>query len=254
MKLSTKDIVALENLSKEDICLILDTACSLKKTLTRGVKQRGVLQGKTILTLFYEASTRTRTSFELAGKRLGADVVNFNFSTSSMSKGETLKDTVANLQAMGPDFIVVRHPAAGVAECIARTISASVVNAGDGAHEHPTQGLLDLLTIREEKGTLEALQIAIIGDITHSRVARSDIWGLTKMGARVTVAGPPTMIPPGIEKMGVTVSYDIDKAIEGADVIMCLRIQLERQHTCLIPSLREYGRFFGINEGMSKVF
>ena len=248
MKLSTKDMVALEELSKEEISLILDTAYSMKQTFARGTKKLATLRGKTILNLFYEPSTRTRTSFELAGKRLDADVVNFNFSTSSMVKGETLQDTVANLQAMSPDFIVIRHPAPGVARHIAHTIPASVINAGDGAHEHPTQALLDLLTIKEVKGALAGLHIAIVGDIAHSRVARSDIWGLTKMGARVRVAGPPTMMPPAIEKMGVTVYYDVNEAIEGADVIMCLRIQLERQNKCLIPSLPEYARFWGITQ------
>lgn len=248
MKLSMKDILTLEALSPQEIALILDTAHSLKEIGNGGTKILPTLPGKTILNLFYEPSTRTRTSFELAGKRLGAQVINFNFSTSSMVKGETLKDTVVNLQAMGTDFIVIRHTAAGVIKNIANSVSASVINAGDGAHEHPTQALLDLLTIKEKQGSIEGLQVAIIGDIAHSRVARSNIWGLTKMGARVNVAGPPTMIPPYIEKMGVKVFYSVDEAIKNVDVIMCLRIQLERQHQYLFPSLREYARFFGITQ------
>jgi aspartate carbamoyltransferase catalytic subunit len=248
MKLRSKDILGLEELSSGEISFILATAQSMKKISTRNPKKVSALQGKTIINLFYEPSTRTRTSFELAGKKLSADVINFSSSTSSMVKGETLKDTVVNLQAMGPDIIVIRHPIPGVAKLIARTVSASIINAGDGAHEHPTQAFLDLLTIKENRGKIEGLQVAIIGDIAHSRVARSNIWGLTKMGAEVRVAGPSTMIPPHIEKMGVKVFYNVDEAIKGVDVIMCLRIQLERQNKYLFPSLREYARFFGINQ------
>lgn len=247
MKLSAKDILGLEALSSEEISFILDTARSMKEISTHSIKKVSALRGKTIINLFYEPSTRTRTSFELAGKRLGADVINFNFSTSSTSKGETLKDTVVNLQAMDPDILVLRHSAPGTAKLIAETVAASVINAGDGAHEHPTQALLDLLTIKESRGTIKGQHVAIIGDIAHSRVARSDIWGLTKMGAKVRVAGPPTMIPPCIEKMGVKVFYSVERAIQDVDVIMCLRIQLERQNKYLLPSLREYARFFGIN-------
>lgn len=243
MRLKKKDLLGLEGLSAPEITLILDTAKAMKEQALC----RPSLSGKTVLNLFYEASTRTRTSFELAGKRLGADVVNFNFSASSMSKGETLKDTVLTLQAMSPQLIVVRHSAPGVAKLIADIVPASVINAGDGSHEHPSQALLDIFTMREQRGTVEGLEVAIVGDIAHSRVARSNIWGLTTLGARVRVAGPLTMIPPEVEKLGVQVFFDLEKALAGVDVIICLRIQLERQNQLLFPSVREYARFFGIN-------
>jgi len=250
MKLTTKHILGLEGLSPQEISFILDTADSLKEISSRNIQELPKLKGRTIINLFYEPSTRTRTSFEIAGKRLGADVINFNFSTSSMSKGETLKDTVVNLQAMNPDIIVIRHSAPGTARLLAENVAASVINAGDGPHEHPTQALLDLLTIRENRGTIKGQRVAIIGDIAHSRVARSDIWGLKKMGAEVRVVGPPTMIPPRIEKMGVKVCPRVAEAIKDVDVVICLRIQLERQKKYLLPSLGDYARFFGINPDM----
>jgi aspartate carbamoyltransferase catalytic subunit len=247
MRLERKDLLGLEDLSAREIMLILDTAKTMKEQAIGTLTRPPSLSGKTVLNLFYEASTRTRTSFELAGKRLGANVVNFNFSASSMSKGETLKDTVLNLQAMNPHFMVVRHSVPGVAKLIADTVPASVINAGDGSHEHPSQALLDLFTIKEQRGSLAGLEVAIVGDIAHSRVARSNIWGLTTLGARVRVAGPLTMIPPHLEKLGVRVYSNLDEALAGVDVIICLRIQLERQNQHLFPTLGEYARFFGIN-------
>ncbi|MBI5184022.1 MAG: aspartate carbamoyltransferase catalytic subunit [Nitrospinae bacterium] len=247
MRLARKDLLGLKEINKEEISLILDTSESLKEILERDIKKVPTLRGKTVINLFYEPSTRTRTSFELAGKRLNADVVNISTSVSSMVKGETIRDTVRNIEAMNPDIIVIRHPVPGAPYFIANLIKSSVINAGDGAHEHPTQALLDLYTIREKKGRLEGLRVAIIGDIAHSRVARSNIYGMLKMGMDVTVAGPATMIPLYIERMGVKVTTDIDRAIEGVDVIMMLRIQLERQIENLFPSLREYSRLFGLN-------
>lgn len=247
MRLKRKDLLGLEGLSAREVMLILDTAKAMKKQALGSLPCRPSLCGKTVLNLFYEASTRTRTSFELAAKRLGADVVNFNFSASSMSKGETLKDTVLNLQAMNPHLMVVRHSAPGVAKLIADLVPASVINAGDGSHEHPSQALLDIFTMQEQRGVVEGLEVAIVGDIAHSRVARSNIWGLTTLGARVRVAGPLTMIPPEMEKLGVQVFSDLDQALAEVDVIICLRIQLERQNQHLFPSVREYARFFGIN-------
>ena len=248
IKLKSKDFLGLEELTSEEISLILATAKMMKEIFLQEKKEPPPLKGKLIINLFYEPSTRTRISFEIAGKRLGADIVNFDFSTSSMSKGETLKDTVLNLHAMKPDIIVIRHSVSGAPKLFANNISASVINAGDGAHEHPTQALLDLFTIKEIFGGIERLRVAIIGDISHSRVARSNIWGLTKLGAHVKAAGPPTLIPPHIEKMGVEVFYDVDAAIKDVDVVMCLRIQTERQNQSLLPSLKEYSRFFGINQ------
>lgn len=247
MKLKSKDLLGLEELTSEEISLILATAKSMQEIFFQKKKEPPPLKGKLIINLFYEPSTRTRTSFEIAGKRLGADIVNFDFSTSSMLKGETFKDTVLNLHAMKPDIIVIRHSVSGAPQFVANNISASVINAGDGAHEHPTQALLDLFTIKETFGRIERLRVAIIGDISHSRVARSNIWGLTKLGAHVRVAGPPTLIPSHIEEMGIEVFYDLDAAIKDVDVIMCLRIQTERQNQNLFPSLKEYSRFFGIN-------
>jgi aspartate carbamoyltransferase catalytic subunit len=234
-------------LSVDEINLILDTADSMKEISTRDIKKVPTLRGKTIINLFYEPSTRTRTSFEIAGKRLSADVVNISTSVSSTVKGETLKDTGRNLQAMNPDLVVIRHAAAGAPKILADSLAASIINAGDGAHEHPTQALLDAFTIREKKGTIQGLKVAIIGDITHSRVARSNIHALNKLGAKVIVYGPLTMIPPLIEKMGVTLASSMDEAIKNVDVIMMLRIQLERQSRFLLPSLREYSIFFGLN-------
>ena len=247
MKLLKKDILGMQNLSVEEINLILDTADSFLEVSTREIKKVPTLRGKTVINLFYEASTRTRTSFEIAGKRLSADTVNISASTSSVVKGETLIDTARNLEAMNPDIIVIRHSAAGAPHLLARLIKPSIINAGDGAHEHPTQALLDMLTIRTRKGKIAGLKVAIVGDIGHSRVARSNILGLTKMGAKVAVAGPATMIPRGIEEMGVTVSYAINDAIRDADIIMMLRIQTERESHNIFPSLREYAAYFSLN-------
>ena len=247
MRLNSKDILGIRELSVDEINLILDTADSFLEVSTREIKKVPTLRGKTIVNLFYEASTRTRTSFEIAGKRLSADTINISASTSSVVKGETLIDTARNLEAMNPDVIVIRHSAAGAPHMLARMIRPSIINAGDGAHEHPTQSLLDMLTIRSKKGKIAGLKVAIIGDIAHSRVARSNIYGLTKMGAQVAVAGPATMLPRDIEKMAVTVSSRIDTAIGDADIVMVLRIQTEREHQNIFPSLREYASCFSLN-------
>jgi aspartate carbamoyltransferase catalytic subunit len=248
MRLKHKDLLGLEYLDKEEIDLILETAIPFKELFTRSVKKVPPLRGKTVVLLFYEPSTRTRTSFELAAKRLSADVLNISASTSSVAKGESLIDTAKTLEAMKADFVVIRHLMAGAPQILARTISASIINAGDGAHEHPTQGLLDMFTIWEKKGRLSGLKVAIVGDILHSRVARSNIWGLNKMGAKVYVVGPATLIPPRIEDMGVKVYYDLDEIIDELDVINVLRIQMERQKENLFPSLREYNEIFGITD------
>ena len=247
MKLIRKDILGVKELSVEEINLILDTADSFSEVSTREIKKVPTLRGKTIVNLFYEASTRTRTSFEIAGKRLSADTINISASTSSVVKGETLIDTARNLEAMNPDLIVIRHSAAGAPHMLAGLLRQSIINAGDGAHEHPTQALLDMMTIRLKKGRIAGLKVAIVGDISHSRVARSNIYGLTKMGADVSVAGPATMLPRGIEKMGVRAFTGIDEAITGADIVMMLRIQTEREKQCIFPSLREYARYFSLN-------
>ncbi len=242
-----KHILGIEQLSKEDIGFILDSADSFKEINARDIKKVPTLRGKTIINLFFEASTRTRTSFEIAGKRLSADTINITASSSSVVKGETLEDTARNIEAMHPDIIVMRHSASGAPHYLAQRLNCSIINAGDGAHEHPTQALLDMLTIRQHKGRIEGLKVAIIGDITHSRVARSDIYGLTRMGAEVRLAGPGTMIPPGIERLGARVYTDMREAIKDADVVMMLRIQLERQGKTLLPTLREYAKFYGLN-------
>jgi len=242
-----KDLLGIGQLSVEDIELIIETASSFKEISTRDIKKVPTLRGKTIVNFFYEPSTRTKISFEVAAKRLSADTVSLTASGSSMQKGETLVDTANNLQAMNPDLIVIRHSSSGAPHLIARHVEAGVINAGDGTNEHPTQALLDLYTIWEKKGRIKGLEVAIIGDIEHSRVARSDILGLKKMGANVTVSGPPTMVPRAMEEMGVKVVYDPKRAIVDKDVIIVLRIQLERQGRRLIPSLREYGRVFGIS-------
>ena len=247
MAFAHKHILGINELSREDIITILDTAESFKEINTREIKKVPTLRGKTIINLFFESSTRTRTSFEIAGKRLSADTVNITASASSVTKGETLEDTARNIEAMHPDIIVMRHSASGAPHYLAERLNCSVVNAGDGAHEHPSQALLDLFTIRQHKGRIEGLKVAIIGDITHSRVVRSNLYALKKMGAEVRLCGPGTMIPPGIEKMGGTVYADMNEAIDGADVVMMLRIQMERQGKSLIPSLREYARFYGLN-------
>ena len=242
MKFDKKDILGMKDLSVEEINLILETAESFLEISTREIKKVPTLRGKTVINLFYEASTRTRTSFEIAGKRLSADTINISASTSSVVKGETLIDTARNLEAMNPDIIVIRHSAAGAPHLLASLIKQSIINAGDGAHEHPTQALLDMMTIKEKKGRLKGLKIAIVGDIAHSRVARSNIYGLSKMGADVFVAGPATMLPREIDQMGVKVFNRIEEAIADADVIMMLRIQLERQNQNIFPSLREYAQ------------
>lgn len=247
MKLKRKDILGIEELSVDEINLILDTADSFVEVSTRDIKKVPTLRGKTIVNLFYEASTRTRTSFEIAAKRLSADAINISASTSSVVKGETLMDTARNLEAMNPDIIVIRHSVPGAPHMLARTVKQSIINAGDGAHEHPTQALLDMLTIRCKKGRIAGLKVAIVGDIAHSRVARSNIYGLVKMGAQVAVAGPATMLPRFIEKMDIAVSSDINAAIRDADIIMMLRIQMEREDKNIFPSLREYASYFGLN-------
>jgi aspartate carbamoyltransferase catalytic subunit len=248
MQFRKKDLLGIKQLEPEEINLILETAETFKEISTRPIKKVPTLRGRTVVHLFYEPSTRTRTSFEIAAKRLSADTFNISASTSSIVKGETLLDTARNLEAMNPDVIVLRHSAAGAPHLLARHVQASVINAGDGMHEHPTQALLDLLTIKEKKETIAGQTIAIIGDIAHSRVARSNVWALTKMGARVLVAGPTTMIPHDLDKLGVEVFYRPEDVIPEADVIMMLRIQLERQGQMLLPSLREYAHIFGLNE------
>ena len=247
MKLNHKDLLGLEYLSKNEIELILETAKPFKELFTRTVKKVPTLRGKTVVLLFYEPSTRTRTSFELASKRLSADTVNIAASTSAVVKGESLIDTAKTIEAMKADFVVIRHSMSGAAHIIAKTISASIINAGDGMHEHPTQGLLDMFTIIEKKGKIKGLNIAIVGDILHSRVARSNIWGLNKLGANVFVVGPATLIPKDIEKLNVEVHHNISKIIHKLDVINILRIQKERQEQHLFPSLEEYSELFGIN-------
>ena len=248
MQFRKKDLLGIKQLEPEEINLILETSETFKEISTRPIKKVPTLRGRTVVHLFYEPSTRTRTSFEIAAKRLSADTFNISASTSSIVKGETLLDTARNLEAMNPDVIVLRHSAAGAPHLLAKNVQASVINAGDGMHEHPTQALLDLLTIKDKKGTIAGQTVAIIGDIAHSRVARSNIWALTKMGARVLVAGPTTMIPHDLDKLGVEVFYRPEDVIPKADVIMMLRIQLERQGQMLLPSLREYARVFGLNE------
>jgi len=247
MKLSTKDFLGLENISADEISYILETAKEMKKTVNSSMKKVNYLQGRSVVTLFYENSTRTRVSFELAAKYMGAQAVNVSVASSSVAKGETLMDTGRTLEAMGTDIVIIRHPQAGAPHLLAKNISASVINAGDGMHEHPTQALLDMMTIMEMFGTLSGLKVAIIGDIYHSRVARSNIIGLTKMGARVNLFAPSTLLPAGIEKMGAKVFPNIYDAVADCDVVMGLRIQLERQKKCLFPSINEYARFFGIN-------
>jgi aspartate carbamoyltransferase catalytic subunit len=247
MKLSRKDILGIKELSVEEITLILDTAESFLEVSTREIKKVPTLRGKSVINLFYEASTRTRTSFEIAAKRLSADTINISASTSSVVKGETLIDTAKNIEAMNPDIIVIRHSAAGAPHMLASLLRQSIINAGDGAHEHPTQALLDMMTIRSRKGRIAGLKVAIVGDISHSRVARSNIYGLTKMGARVFVAGPATMLPRDIEKMGVVAYSRIEEAIKDADIVMMLRIQTEREKQNLFPSLREYAQYFSLN-------
>ena len=252
MNWKRKDLIGLEILSREEIEFILKTAKSFKEISTRSIKKVPALRGKTVVNLFFEPSTRTRTSFELAAKRLSADVLSFDVSTSSVSKGETIVDTAKNIEAMKVDCFIVRHSVAGAPELISKNIDASVINAGDGCHEHPTQALLDLFTVEEVFGKINGIKITIVGDILHSRVARSDIWGFTKLGAKVIVCGPPPLIPSGIEKIGVEVTYNMEEAIERSDIIYLLRLQKERQKENFLPSLKEYSLIYGVNEDRIK--
>lgn len=248
MSLSSRHLLGLNGVSKEDIQLILDTASTFREILERPIKRVPTLQGKTVVNLFYENSTRTRISFELAEKRLSADAVNFSIGQSSVSKGETLKDTIRNIEAMKVDIVVVRHSAAGVPNFLSRICNSNIINAGDGIHEHPTQALLDMYSIREKFGKLSGLKVCIVGDVAHSRVALSNIFGLKTMGVQVSVCGPSTMIPKFIEDLGINVIHNIDEAIQDNDVLNVLRIQLERKAREYFPSIREYANYFGINQ------
>ena len=248
MQLKRKDILGLQEMTPEEIRLILETAQSNKEILSRPVKKVPILRGKSICTLFYENSTRTRTSFELAAKIMSADTTSISVAGSAINKGESFKDTLLTLEAMGVDLFVIRHSAGGSSHFAAQTVKSHVINAGDGMHEHPTQGLLDMLTIFENKGRFEGLKVLIVGDIMHSRVVRSNLWGLSKMGAEVRVCGPSTLLPAEIEKLPVSVFTDLDEAIDGVDVINVLRIQLERMDRGFFPSTREYSNLFGINK------
>ncbi len=245
-----RNILSIEQLSKSDIFHILDTALSFKEISNRPVKKVPTLKGKTIINFFFEPSTRTRLSFEIAAKRMSADTFNIAASTSSAQKGETLIDTARNLEAMNPDIIIIRHGSSGAPGLLSRHIKAGIINAGDGTHEHPSQALLDMMTVRDHKKEIKGLTVAIIGDIAHSRVAHSNILGFTKMGADVRVAGPATFIPPHVDALGATVCASVKEAVTGADVVMALRIQKERQDDPLIPSLREYAQFYGINKSL----
>ncbi len=242
-----KHLLGLSDLNREEIELILETTRSFKEVSSRDVKKVPALRGKTVVTLFFEPSTRTRVSFELAAKRLSADTLNIAANVSSTTKGETLLDTAKNIEAMSVDAMIVRHGSSGAPMILADGLNCSVINAGDGCREHPTQALLDMFTLKEKFGRIEGLKVAIVGDILHSRVARSNIWGLTKLGAKVTVCGPATLIPRGVEAMGVKVCYDIKRVIKDSDAVIALRLQKERQQDKFLPSLREYGRLFGIN-------
>ncbi len=242
-----RGLLGIEHLAREDLERILETAEHMREIGERDVKKVPTLRGRTIVNLFFEASTRTRASFEIAGKRLSADVVNFSPSSSSLKKSESILDTAKTLDAMDPDAVVVRHAVAGVPKRIADVLEAPVINAGDGAHEHPTQALLDILTVRQEKGRIDGLTVTIVGDILHSRVARSNIYGFLKMGAEVRIAAPPPMIPPGVETLGVKAYTSLREALDGADVVMALRIQNERLAGTFFPSVREYSATFGID-------
>jgi aspartate carbamoyltransferase catalytic subunit len=246
MSWNRKHLLDIESLEPADILSVLDTARAFKAVGERAIKKVPALRGKTVVNLFVEPSTRTRISFELAEQRLSADIINFTAEASSLKKGETLKDTARNLEALNADFIIIRHSASGAPHFLARVVNASVINAGDGAHEHPTQALLDAFTIREKKGKIEGLNVTILGDILYSRVARSNIWALTKLGARVTLCGPSTLVPRVFEQMGCRVTYDVAEAIRDADIIHLLRIQHERQRKAMFPSLNEYSNLFGL--------
>ena len=253
MGLNSKDLLGMQELTIEEVRLILDTAASMKEIASRDIKKVPALRGKTVINLFYEPSTRTRTSFEIAGKWLSADVINISTSASSVVKGESLKDTGLTLQSMHPDVVVIRHAVPGAPHLLARLLKASIINAGDGAHEHPTQALLDLFTIRERRPTLEGLKVVIVGDILHSRVARSNIFAMRKMGMQVRVCGPPTLLPRYVESLGVEKFLRVEQAIADVDVIMMLRIQRERMGAGLFPTLREYSKLFGLNVDRLKV-
>ncbi len=248
MNWSRKHLLDVQSLTAEEILTVLDTARAFKAVGERAIKKVPALRGKTVINLFIEPSTRTRISFELSEQRLSADIINFTAEASSLKKGETLKDTARNLEALNADFIVIRHRASGAPHFLSRVLNASVINAGDGAHEHPTQALLDMFTIRERKGNFQGLKVTILGDILYSRVARSDIWALSKLGAQVTLCGPATLVPRVFEKMGCRVTYDVEEAIRDADIINLLRIQHERQRQTMFPSLSEYTGLFGLNK------
>ncbi len=248
MSWTKKHLLDIESLTAAEILTVLDTARGFKAVGERAIKKVPALRGKTVVNLFVEPSTRTRTSFELAATRLSADVINFSADASSFKKGETLKDTALNLEALNADFIIIRHSASGAPHFLSRVLNAHVINAGDGAHEHPTQAFLDTFTIREKKGKIAGLNVTILGDILYSRVARSDIWALTKLGANVTLCGPSTLVPKTFEQMGCRVTYDVDEAIREADVINLLRIQHERQRKAMFPSIGEYAQLFGLNQ------
>jgi aspartate carbamoyltransferase catalytic subunit len=248
MAWNRKHLLDIESLNTEEILTVLDTARAFKAVGERAIKKVPALRGKTVVNLFVEPSTRTRISFELAAQRLTADIINFSAEASSLKKGETLKDTARNLQALNADIIVIRHSASGAPHFLARFLDASVINAGDGAHEHPTQALLDAFTIREKKGRIEGLNVTILGDILYSRVARSNIWAMTKLGARVTLCGPSTLVPRVFERMGCRVTYNVEEAIAGADIINLLRIQHERQRKTMFPGIGEYTSLFGLTQ------
>ena len=248
MSWTKKHLLDIESLTAEEITTVLDTARSFKAVGKRAIKKVPALRGKTVMNLFVEPSTRTRTSFELAAIRLSADVINFSAEASSFKKGETLKDTAKNLEALNADFIIIRHSASGAPHFLSRVLDSHVINAGDGAHEHPTQALLDAFTIREKKGKIAGLNVTILGDILYSRVARSDIWALIKLGANVTLCGPSTLVPKTFEQMGCRVTHDVDEAIRDADIINLLRIQHERQRKTMFPSIGEYTNLFGLNK------
>lgn len=248
MSWNRKHLLDIESLTPDEVVTVLDTARAFKAVGQRAIKKVPALRGKTVINLFVEPSTRTRISFELSEQRLSADIINFTAEASSLKKGETLRDTARNLEALNADFIVIRHSASGAPHFLSRVINASVINAGDGAHEHPTQALLDTFTIREKKGKVAGLNVTILGDILYSRVARSNIWALTKLGAKVTLCGPSTLVPRVFEQMGCRVTYDVEEAIRNADIINLLRIQHERQRKTMFPSLSEYSTLFGLNK------
>ncbi len=246
-ELNRRDILVLEEMSTDEIQLVLDTAQSMREIVDRPIKQVPTLRGKSVLSLFYESSTRTKISFDLACKYLSAGTVSVAKAGSSLDKGESLRDTVRNVEVMGPELVIMRHPSGGAPHYLAQNVDSAVINAGDGFHEHPTQGLLDMLSVRQRKGTLEGLKVAIIGDIFHSRVARSDIWGFTHMGSEVVISAPSTLIPPGIEEAGCRVEPRVEDAVSDADVVCVLRLQLERQKQSFFPSIREYHALYGID-------